>query len=92
MAKTKEIDLDKVEELASFGLSEQQIADSLGISRSTLSRRKKDNETFDTALRKGKGKAIVKASSALMTQIEKELSESNNLLFEVQRWMARGRA
>ena len=51
MAKTKEIDLDKVEELASFGLSEQQIADSLGISRSTLSRRKKDNETFDIALR-----------------------------------------
>jgi transcriptional regulator with XRE-family HTH domain len=73
MAKTKEIDLDKVEELASLGLSEQQIADSLGISRSTLSRRKNDNETFDTALRKGKAKAkaIVKASSALMTQIEK---------------------
>ena len=71
MAKTKELDLDKVEELASLGLSEQQIADSLGISRSTLSRRKNDNETFDTALRKGKAKAIVKASSALMTQIEK---------------------
>ena len=71
MAKTKEIDLEKVEELASLGLSEQQIADSLGISRSTLSRRKNDNETFDTDLRKGKAKAIVKASSALMTQIEK---------------------
>lgn len=71
MAKTKEIDLNKVEELASLGLSEQQIADSLGISRSTLSRRKNDNETFDTALRKGKAKAVVKASSALMTQIEK---------------------
>lgn len=71
MAKTKEIDLEKVEELASLGLSEQQIADSLGISRSTLSRRKNDNETFDTALRKGKAKAVVKASSALMTQIEK---------------------
>jgi len=54
MAKTKEIDLEKVEELASLGLSEQQIADSLGISRSTLSRRKNDNETFDTALRKEK--------------------------------------
>jgi transcriptional regulator with XRE-family HTH domain len=71
MAKTKEIDLDKVEELASLGLSEQQIADSLGISRSTLSRRKKDNETFDTALRKGKAKAIVKVSSALMQEVEK---------------------
>ena len=71
MAKTKEIDLNKVEELASLGLSEQQIADSLGISRSTLSRRKNDNETFDTALRKGKAKAIVKVSSALMQQVEK---------------------
>ena len=71
MAKTKEIDLNKVEELASLGLSEQQIADSLGISRSTLSRRKNDNETFETALRKGKAKAVVKACSALMTQIEK---------------------
>ncbi len=71
MAKTKEIDLEKVEELASLGLSEQQIADSLGISRSTFSRRKNDNETFDTALRKGKAKAIVKVSSALMQQVEK---------------------
>jgi len=71
MAKTKEIDLEKVEELASLGLSEQQIADSLSISRSTLSRRKNDNETFDTALRKGKAKAIVKVSSALMQQVEK---------------------
>ena len=71
MAKTKEIDLEKVEELASLGLSEQQIADSLGISRSTLSRRKNDNETFDTALRKGKAKALVKVSNALMQQVEK---------------------
>ncbi len=71
MAKTKEIDLEKVEELASLGLSEQQIADSLGISRSTLSRRKNDNETFDTALRKGKAKGLVKVSNALMQQVEK---------------------
>ena len=71
MVKTKEIDLEKVEELASLGLSEQQIADSLGISRSTLSRRKNDNETFDTALRKGKAKGLVKVSNALMQQVEK---------------------
>lgn len=71
MANTKQIDLKSVEKLASLGLTEQQIADSLGISRSTLSRRKTNDETFDTALRKGKAKAVVKASSALMTQIEK---------------------
>lgn len=71
MANTKTIDLQAAEELASLGLTDQQIADSLGISRSTLSRRKADDATFDTALRKGKAQAIVKASSALMTQIEK---------------------
>jgi transcriptional regulator with XRE-family HTH domain len=71
MANTIKLDLNTVEELASIGLTEQQIADSLGISRSTLSRRKNDDETFDTALRKGKAKAIVKVSSALMAEVEK---------------------
>ena len=71
MSNTKQLDLKSVEELASLGLTEQQIADSLGISRSTLSRRKADNDTFDTALRKGKAKAIVKVSSALMDEVGK---------------------
>jgi transcriptional regulator with XRE-family HTH domain len=70
MANTKQPDLKSVEELASLGLTEQQIADSLGISRSTLNRRKVDDDTFDTALRKGKAQAIVKASSALMQEVE----------------------
>tara|TARA_B110000971_G_scaffold45586_1_gene45590 strand:+ start:158 stop:493 length:336 start_codon:yes stop_codon:yes gene_type:complete len=71
MAKTKQLDLEYVAKLASLGLTEQQIADSLGISRSTLSRRKTADETFDTALRKGKAQATVKVSSALMTEVEK---------------------
>jgi len=71
MANTIELNLKVVEDLACLGLTEQQIADSLGISRSTLSRRKADNDTFDTALRKGKAKAIVKVSSALMDEVEK---------------------
>ena len=59
MANTKTIDLQEAEELASLGLTDQQIADSLAISQSTLSRRKADDE--------GKVKAAVKASSALIT-------------------------
>jgi predicted transcriptional regulator len=59
MANYKTIDLQAAEELASLGLTDQQIADSLGISQSTLSRRKADDE--------GKIKAAVKASSALIT-------------------------
>jgi len=70
MANTKTIDPKAVEELASLGLTDQQIADSLGISRSTISRRKIDDATFDTALRKGKAKAIVKVSRALMQEVE----------------------
>ena len=71
MAKTKEIDLLRVTELSSLGLTEQQIAECLGISLSTFNRRKVSDETFDTALRKGKAKAIVKVSSALMAEVEK---------------------
>ena len=59
MANTKTIDLQAAQELASLGLTDQQIADSLAISQSTLSRRKADDE--------GKVKAAVKASSALIT-------------------------
>ena len=70
MAIIKTIDLQAAEELASLGLTDQQISDSLGISRSTLSRRKADDDTFDTALRKGKAKATVKASRALMQEVE----------------------
>jgi len=70
MANTKTIDLQAAEELASLGLTDQQIADSLGISRSTLSRRKAEDDTFEAILRKGKAKAIVKVSSALMQEVE----------------------
>ncbi len=70
MANTKTIDLQAAEELVSLGLTAQQIADSLGISRSTLSRRKADDDTFEAVLRKDKAKAIVKASSALMQEVE----------------------
>ena len=68
MAKIKEIDLLRVAELSSLGLTEQQIAECLGISLSTLNRRKVTDETFDTALRKGKAKAIVTVSNALMRE------------------------
>ncbi len=70
MATTKPIDLQTAEELASLGLTDRQIADSLGISRPTLSRRKVDDATFGTALRKGEAKAIMKVSSVLMQEVE----------------------
>ena len=57
--------LKKIEKLAGLGLSDQAIADSLGVSRSTISRRKRDDDTFDAIIRKGKIKAVADISSAL---------------------------
>jgi len=51
----------------------------------------KENETFDTALRKGKAKAILKVSSALMQQVEKG-SLRGIIFYLKQRRMERGRA
>ena len=71
--KTKpkiEIDLSMVESLAAQGLTNQQIADSLGISERTLQNRKKDNAEFAEAIKKGKAKGIVVVTNALMKKIK----------------------
>lgn len=44
-----------VESLAAQGLTNQQIADSLGISERTLQNRKKDNAEFAKAIKKRQG-------------------------------------
>ena len=48
------VDLEKVKELAAHGQSQGQIAINLGISRSTLQNRKRENEQFDQAIKEGK--------------------------------------
>ena len=71
--KTKpkiEIDLSMVESLAAQGLTNQQIADSLGISERTLQNRKKDNAEFAEAIKKGKAKGIAVVTNALMKKIK----------------------
>lgn len=67
MAHKKELDLQRVEELASQGLSEQQIADSLGVSRSTIDRRKRDTDAFAAALKRGKLRGVEAVTNALFT-------------------------
>ena len=59
--KTKpkiEINLQQVETLAANGLTQQQIADSLGISVSTIESRLRESEEFKDAIKKGKSKGI----------------------------------
>lgn len=65
MANTKVIDYKKLYNLAKIGLSEEQIATSLGISASTVTRRKRDDEQFDRTLKAGKQKGIDAVTNAL---------------------------
>lgn len=67
-AKTKpriDIDLEEVERLASLGLTMEQIAASLGISRTTLQTRKRESEQFAQAIEKGQAKGISEVANAL---------------------------
>ena len=66
MAKERiDIDLNKVESLASRGLTQQQIADALGISRTTLYGRIKESEQFEQAIKKGQAKGVASVSNKL---------------------------
>jgi len=63
-SKYEKINLKQVESLASLGLTDEEIALVLGISRSTLSYYKKKPEFLDT-LKKGKTKADVQIVRSL---------------------------
>ena len=65
MANTKPIDYEKVRELASIGLTDEQIAVSIGVSRSTITRRKREDAAFDAAIRDGKQAGITAVTNSL---------------------------
>ena len=65
MSNIKPIDLDKLYNLAKIGLSEEQIAISLGISVSTIARRKRDDDTFAETLKAGKQAGISAVTNSL---------------------------
>lgn len=70
MARKIEIDLAKVESLAAQGLTEEQIADALGISPRTLTNRKRDSADFADSIKRGKAKGIAVVTSKLMEQVK----------------------
>ena len=57
--------LEQIEKLSGLGVSERSIAEVLGVSLSTLARRKRDSAIFDTTLKRGKIKAVAEVSNAL---------------------------
>lgn len=59
------IDIAKVEELASKGLTLEQIASSLGISVSTLERRKREKKDLTDAIKRGRDRGIAKIANKL---------------------------
>lgn len=65
-----QIDLNKVESLAANGLTQEQIAAALGISESTLTKRKKENTDFTDAIKRGKAKGIALVTNKLMESIK----------------------
>lgn len=65
---TVKFDLVEVERLASIGLTEQQVADALGVSTDTIGRRKKDNAGFAEALKRGKASGIATVANNLFEQ------------------------
>ena len=60
-----EIDISRVEELAAQGLSQAEICLVLGISEGTLYSRKRENEVFGEAIKRGKAKAASEIANTL---------------------------
>ncbi len=59
------VDVAKVESLASMGVSQTKIAAVLGISRSTLIGKKKQNEAISAAIIRGRAQGVVAVANAL---------------------------
>ena len=76
-----EEDYENITRWAGLGLSEQQIADNLGVSLSSIARNKRNNDKFDTALKKGKSVAIKEVSSALFNNAVYENNTTAQIFF-----------
>ena len=77
MANKIPLDLKEVERLASIGCTEEQIAQSLGVSRTTIQRRKRESESFEAAYKNGRNSCIVTVKNALF---ESATGEKPNVL------------
>lgn len=60
-----QLDIAEVERLAGLGLTEHEIAASLGVNYTTLLDRKKTLSEFSEALKRGKIKAVTEVSNAM---------------------------
>ena len=70
--------LKRIKHLAGLGLSDSAIATSMGCSRATILRRKKDCATFEATIKAGKISAIEKVSNALFDSATGRTGEKPN--------------
>jgi predicted transcriptional regulator len=68
VANKIEFDLVLVEQYASEGLSEYQIAESFGVSRATIQRNKAEDEAFAAAYKRGQASGVQRVANALFQQ------------------------
>ncbi|WIM06567.1 MAG: hypothetical protein OHM77_04695 [Candidatus Nitricoxidivorans perseverans] len=65
MVRVFKIDLDKVAELSSVGLSIREIAHYIGISEDTFKRRRNEDPAIDEAIQQGRSKGVSEVAQAL---------------------------
>lgn len=70
MVNKIQIDLSRVEELASQGLTLVQISSALGVGETTFYDRKKCSKDFEEAIKKGKAKGIAHVTNKLRAQTD----------------------
>jgi len=68
VGKKFEFDLELVEQYASEGLTEVQVAESFGVSRATIQRNKAEDDAFEAAYKRGQASGVQKVANSLFQQ------------------------
>ena len=77
--KRIKIDLEQVENLASRGLGNSQIARALGVSWNTIDRNRKRSEDFEESIKKGKARGLAQVTNALF----ESATEKNSVVAQI---------
>lgn len=81
MAKKIQIDLKEVTNLAARGLTQEQIANALGVSLRTVSDRLANDADFIKAYEQGRAKGIAKVANALFKNAVDENNTAAQIFF-----------
>lgn len=76
-----ESELERLKHYAGLGLNQQELAEVMGISLSTLRRRKKDSELFEQHMREGRTKAVSDVANALYINATQENNIQAQIFF-----------